>query len=140
MTVTLEAHHGSRVKLVILERRQEGSNYSRRLVLTASGGGAGPQEKVVLAGIMRISLAHCQEEVRRLILDGEMPLGRILIEHDVLRWIEPEAYLRLKLSTRLEKLFKSSTACEETYGRLATIFCDSRPAVELLEIVAPEAP
>lgn len=133
MTVTLEAHHGSEVKLVILERKEDGDTYSRRLLLTA-----GAEARVVLAGVMRIRLEHCQEEVRRRIIEGRTPLGRILIEHDVLRWIEPEAYLQVRVDGALARLFGCPRGERTTYGRVATIFCDHEPAVELLEIVAPE--
>jgi chorismate-pyruvate lyase len=139
MTVTLEAHYGTAVKLVVRERRHEGETYCRRLVLTVPAAAPGAEEKVVLAGAMRIRLNHCVPEVRRRILEAETPLGRILIEHGVLRWLEPNAYFRLRLDDRLRRLFGAPPGATMTYGRLATIFCGGEPAVELLEVLAPEA-
>ena len=138
MTVTLEAHYGDSVRLCVRERRQVGETYARRLVLTVPALEPEGAPRVVLAGIMRIRLDQCGGEVRRRIVEAETPLGRILIEHNVLRWLEPDAYLRLRLDGRLRELFGASGDATVTYGRLARIFCDGEPAVELLEVLAPE--
>jgi hypothetical protein len=142
MTVTLEEHHGSKVDLVVLERRREGDDYARRLILTAGPGG-----KVVLAGIMKLRLDVAGEAVRRRVVEEGAPLGRILIEHDVLRVIEPLAYLRVRMSPAIADLFRAPGAAGFTYARVAAITCSTReapraaePAVELLEIVRPEVP
>jgi hypothetical protein len=142
MTVTLEQHHRSKVDLVVLERRVAGDDYARRLILTA-----GPGRKVVLAGIMRLQLGAAGEAVRRSVVEESTPLGRLLIENDVLRAIEPLAYLRVRMSPDLAGLFHAPPGVKVTYGRVAGITCSSGdgrpaavPAVELLEIVSPEIP
>jgi chorismate-pyruvate lyase len=132
MTITVEAHHRDRVNVVILELRQDGDSYSRKILLTRQTDGA-----VVQFGIMRIKLRYCSEAVQKEILLGQVPLGRILIEHDVLRRIEPTAFLRILPGPAMMQWFGLSRATS-TYGRLAYIHCDGKPAVELLEIVAPE--
>jgi len=136
MTVTLENYHGGPVRLHVLEETQPADHYARRLVLDVDTGD--PDPRVVLVGVMRIRLEHCQETVREAILGGKVPLGRILEENDVLRSIEPEGYLRVQLNAQLRTLFRVGAESDVTYGRLATIFCDGQRAVELLEIVAPE--
>lgn len=145
MTVTLEKRHGSKLELLVQERKQSGNDYARKILLTA-----GPERKTVLAGIMRLQLQHCREEVRQRIVDQKTPLGRVLIEHDVLRWIEPCAFLKVRLSEELRQLFQARPESKFTYGRVARIVCPSavpsspegataeEPAVQLLEIVAPE--
>jgi chorismate-pyruvate lyase len=132
MTVTVEAHHGDRVDVRILARRQDGDSYARKILLALQGSG-----RVVQFGIMRIHLQYCRPEVRDEILAGQTPLGRILIEHDVLRRIEPTAYLRVIPGRAMMEWFGLDRP-RPTYGRLALIHCDGQPAVELLEIVAPE--
>lgn len=135
MTVTLEARHHSPVELVVLEEFNDESSYARRLLLrTLEPAGA----DVVMAGMMRTRLMYCDPPVREAILACKTPLGRILIENEVLRWIEPEGYLRLRLDADGRNFFGTDTAAE-TYGRLATIYCNGEPAVELLEIIAPES-
>ena len=67
---------------------------------------------------------------------GETPLGRVLINHNVLRHIDLGAVLRFEAGPELAHLLSMEVG-ETTYGRLATIFCNGRPAVDLLEIAAP---
>lgn len=132
MTVTVEEHHGDQVDVRILDQRQSGDWYARKILLTLQHGG-----KVVQFGIMRIHLNQCSPAVRAEIVAGQTPLGRILIEHDVMRRIEPTAYLRVIPGPAMVSWFGREQPTS-TYGRLAIIHCDGRPAVELLEIVAPE--
>jgi len=70
-------------------------------------------------------------------LVGQTPLGRILINHDVMRRIEPTGFLRMVPGPELMKHFGLSEPMP-TYGRLAYIHCNEQPAIELLEVVAPE--
>jgi chorismate-pyruvate lyase len=91
---------------------------------------------VVQYGIMRVNFRYCSDAVRTEILAARTPLGRILIEHDVLRRIEPTAFLRVVPGKALMKWFGLEQP-RPTYGRLAYIHCDGQPAVELLEVVAP---
>jgi chorismate-pyruvate lyase len=131
MTVTVEAHHGDLVDLRILESRRADDWYARKILLELQ-----KCRQVVLFGMVRITLTDCGSAVAERILEGKTPLGRILIEHDVLRRIEPTAFLRVLPGPWTEKYF--GDAKETTYGRLAVIHCDDRPAIELLEVVAPE--
>jgi hypothetical protein len=132
MTVTVEKHHGDLVNVQVLARRQTGDAYARKILLTLQKTG-----KVVQFGIMRVNLGLCTPAVRNTIVAARTPLGRILIQHNVLRRIEPTAYLRVVPSPAMMKWFGLSQP-RPTYGRLACIHCDGRPAVEVLEIVAPE--
>jgi hypothetical protein len=132
MTVTVEHHHGDLVDVRILARRQDDDAYARKILLALQKTG-----RVVQFGIMRVHLRYCSPEVRAEIVAGQTPLGRILIRHNVLRRIEPTAFLRVMPSPAMAGWFGLDRP-RLTYGRLAFIHCDGRPAVELLEIVAPE--
>ncbi len=132
MTVTVEAHHGSLVNVRILDRRLDQATYARKILLATQTDG-----KIVQFGIVRIRLEYCSPAVRDEILAGQRPLGRILINHNVLRRIEPTAYLCVVPGPAMMEWFQISEP-KPTYGRLAYIHCDGRPAIELLEIVAPE--
>jgi hypothetical protein len=132
MTVTVEAHHGDLVNVQILDRRHEDDLYARKILLTLQKSG-----KVVQFGIVRVNLSYCSEPVRAEIVSGKTPFGRILINHNVLRRIEPTAYLRIEPGPIMMGWF-GMNASRPVYGRLAYIHCDGRPAVELLEVVAPE--
>ena len=132
MTVTVEAHHGDRVNVVIHNRRHDGPYYARRIFLALQKSG-----RIVQYGLVRINLRYCSPAVRAEIIAGETPLGRILINHDVLRRIEPTGFLRVVPGPELMNRFGLSEPTP-TYGRLAYIHCDGQPAIELLEVVAPE--
>jgi chorismate-pyruvate lyase len=132
MTVTVEAHHDDLVDVRILARRQDKNTYARKILLALHGSG-----RVVQFGIMRVHLQYCSEAVRQEIIAGQNPLGRILIQHNILRRIEPTAFLRVIPGTAMMNWFGLNRP-KPMYGRLAYIHCDGQPAVELLEIVAPE--
>jgi chorismate-pyruvate lyase len=132
MTVTVERHHGSLVDVQILDRVHHDDSYARKILLRLQS-----NRRVVQFGIVRIRLEFCKEAVRKEIIAGKTPLGRILIEHDVLRRIEPTAFLRVIPGAAMMSWFGLDRPTP-TYGRLAYIHCDEQPAIELLEVVAPE--
>jgi uncharacterized protein (DUF433 family) len=132
MTVTVEAHHGSLVDVRILETKQDETSYARKILLVLRNTG-----EIVQFGIMRVRLEFCSPHVREAIVAGKIPLGRILINNGVLRRIEPTAFLRIVPGPNLMSWFGLSQP-SPTFGRLAYIHCDGQPAIELLEIVAPE--
>jgi hypothetical protein len=132
MTVTVERHHGDLVDVRILARRQDGGSYARKILLALQGNG-----RVVQFGIMRVRLGYCSPAVRAEIIAGQTPLGRILIQHNVLRRIEPTAFVRVIPGPAMMGWFGLECPLP-TYGRLALIHYDEQPAVDLLEIVATE--
>jgi hypothetical protein len=132
MTVTVEAHHGSLVDVRVLDRRATPEYYTRKILLALKTTG-----KVVQFGIVRFWFGYCGPEVRAEILSERTPLGRVLIEHDILRRIEPTAFLRVVPGPAMMDWF-GLDGPRPTFGRLALIHCNGHPAVELLEIVAPE--
>ncbi|MCI0682898.1 MAG: hypothetical protein L0Y71_12415 [Gemmataceae bacterium] len=131
MTVTVEEHHGSLVDVRVLERVHEGDTYARKILLALQSTG-----RIVQFGLVRIHFQYCSVAVREEIVAAQTPLGRILIDHNVLRRIEPTAFLRILPGPAMMTWFDIK-AHQPVYGRLALIHCDDQPAVELLEIVAP---
>lgn len=132
MTVTVEAHHGDLVDVRVLDRRSDGASYARKILLALHKTG-----RVVQFGIARVKLQYCSPPVRAAIEEAKTPLGRILITHNVLRRVEPTAYLRVTPGRPMMTWFGLDRP-EPTYGRLAVIYCDGQPAIEVLEILAPE--
>jgi hypothetical protein len=131
MTVTMERYHQTPVDVHILDRRLDGDTYARKIVLTKHG-----TSIPVQFGIVRFNLGYVTEPVRREIIAGETPLGRILINHNVLRHIDLGAILQITAGEGLARVLEMPVGAV-TYGRLATIFCNHQPAVDLLEISAP---
>jgi chorismate-pyruvate lyase len=131
MTVTMEQYHGGPVDVRVLAQREIGNHYCRKILLTKRG-----TDRVVQFGIVKFDLSYVTPAVREEILAGEIPLGRVLIRHNVLRHIDLGALLRIEAGPALAAYFQMPVG-GLTYGRLATIFCNGRPAVDLLEITAP---
>ena len=132
MTETVEAHHGDRVDVEVLAKRVTASHYARKILLRRRR-----DRRVVQFGIMRVAFAYLPAAARAEIEAETTPLGRVLIEHNVLRSVELVALWRVEPGRDLQKLF-GIPAGVETYGRTALIYCNHEPAVELLEIVTPE--
>ncbi|MBN9118400.1 MAG: hypothetical protein J0I06_04425 [Planctomycetes bacterium] len=132
MTVTVEEFYGSPVDVRVLSCRRGGNEYARKILLALKNG----SQKVVQFGLVRINLGVCPEPVRNAIVEGKTPLGRVLIQHNMLRRIEPVAFLRVQLSATMAEWFGVAPGTE-TYGRLGVIYTGERPAVEVLEILAP---
>jgi chorismate-pyruvate lyase len=131
MTVTVERFHNGLVNVQVIESRLDGAHYSRKISLArASDGG------VVQFGIMRLDFSAVSPEIRRAVEAQRTPLGRILIEHNVLREVHLTKLWKVTPAAELRELFGMQPG-EITYGRTAIIHCDGEPAIELLEIVAP---
>jgi len=131
MTLTMEQFHGSPVRVRVLNRRLDGSIYARHILLEREDTG-----RVVQFGIVRFDLACVTAPVREEILSEQIPLGRTLINFNVLRHIDLGAILKIWPGPELQTLFQCA-AEQPVFGRLATIFCNRSPAVDLLEIAAP---
>ena len=138
MTVTLEAYYAEPVELEALSSRQTGSVYTRKLLLRGAQTG-----RVVLFGVARIHLDLVSEPVRIQILAEKTPLGRILIDQGVLRRVERTALLRYRTRPVDRQRFglagTGPDECPWMHGRLALLYCDGEPAIELLEVVRPGA-
>jgi hypothetical protein len=131
MTVTMEEYHRSPVDVHVLAAREVDGLYCRKILLTKQG-----TDIVVQFGIIRFDFAFVTPEVKAEIIARKTPLGRVLIRHNVLRHIDLGALLKIEAGPGLAKHLQMEPGTT-TYGRLATIFCNGRPAVDLLEITAP---
>jgi len=109
--------------------------YAREILLSDSAG------RVVQHGIVRIDLSQLQPSVAATIRDAKIPLGRILIGAGLLRDVHDVRLLEVVPGPHLRRLFadprSAEPAAETTYGRVAEISLEGKPAVELLEIVVP---
>lgn len=131
MTVTVEQYYGGPVDVRVQKRRRDGDDYARKILLAHHDTG-----RIVQFGIVQIDLSLLAPHVAEQIVAGDTPLGRVLIQNNVLRRVQPTGYLRITPTSDLAAAF----GCDPTtpcYGRLGVIFTDDRPAIEVLEILAP---
>lgn len=134
MTVTMEKYHGCAVNVSVLKEHSEGDVYARQIILTRSDDGTPVQ-----FGIVRFDFQYVTKQVKDEIMSGNIPLGRVLITHNVLRHIDLGAIMKFTAGEGLAAALAMEVG-QETYGRLATIFCNRHPAVDLLEISRPLEP
>ena len=131
MTVTVEAFHGSLVDVMVLDKKVTPTHYAREILLVRR-----KDQHVVQYGIVRLKLSYLEEAVQQEILSEEVPLGRALINHGVLRRIDLKSVYKVTPGEALCELFGLDSS-HITYGRTALIYCNNEPAIELLEIVTP---
>lgn len=148
MTVTVEAFHGCSVNVEVLQSFWDPPIYCRKILLKRSC-----DHRNVQFGLVRLDTSVLSNEVRDQIIEGLIPLGRILIEHNVLRKVTLESLWRVECGDELTSYFENGSIefqghlqpqrnCDPngrsiTYGRTARIHFGDVPALELLEIVSP---
>jgi hypothetical protein len=146
MTVAMERFHGGPVALRVVATADgtaaDPTAYSREILLI------GPAGTVVQHGIVRLDLRHVNDDVAAAIRAARVPLGRILIDAGLLRDVQRVQLLEVSPGPHLAALFagaarsgpiENAQPVGRTFGRVAEISLAGRPAVELLEIVAPVA-
>jgi hypothetical protein len=131
MTVAMERFHGAKMAVEVLARSRAGEIYRRKILLRRFDTGA-----VVQFGLVHFDFRYVTDMVRSDLLAEQIPLGQVLINHNVLRHIDLGAVLRIECGPELAHHFACPVGTV-TFGRMATIFCDRKPAVDLLEISAP---
>lgn len=129
MTVTVEAFHGCKVNVEVLDRKREAHHYSRRILLRRS-----TDNEVVQFGIVRLDMRAIPQPAMDAILSETIPLGQTLIDNGVLRRVELCNLWKVQLGPDLASLFSAPIGAT-VFGRTAMIHVDEQPAIELLEIV-----
>lgn len=134
MTPTLEAFHRSDIHLEIVSRERRGDFYFREVVLRLNGG-----EQPVEFGANKVYLGRFPDDARELVLQEQVPLGRILKDCGVKHHTEAKAFLRVTPDELIGGKFDLASPAI-LYGRKAVI-CDlqGRPLSEIVEILPPAA-
>lgn len=133
MTITMESYHDCSVEVQVVESKFVGDLYCRKILLNKQG-----LDQNVQFGIVRFNFEYVTDSVREQIESESIPLGRVLIQNNVLRHIDLGAIVKFQAGPGLGRYLQMETG-QETYGRMATIFCNGSPAVDLLEISSPLA-
>jgi chorismate-pyruvate lyase len=129
MTVTLESFHDCGVNVSVLAEWRDDASYARNSLLARHTDGVLLQFGIVRLWLGDLPRAACEE-----ITAKRIPLGRILIGHNVLREVELITLWQITPGPALKRhlQLKDNTAI---FGRSAQILVDERPTVQLLEIV-----
>lgn len=130
MTVTVESFFQEPVDVSVHRYRQHDRFYSREITLVTQ-----QSKRIVQYGIVRLNIDAVETPVWDMISSRETPLGRVLIQNDVLRKVELVQLWEIKAGPCLAEKMHSVIG-QTFYGRTAMITCDGTEAIELLEIVA----
>lgn len=131
MTVTVESHYGENVDVQVHRCARAGDWYSREITLVTA-----QSRRIVQYGIVRLDTTTLEPEVWRKIESQQLPLGRVLIEHNVLREVQLCGLWRIHAGPALAALLHVAIG-QTVWGRTALIYCNGEPAIKLLEILAP---
>ena len=102
MTVTVESFHDSPVTVEVLDARSTGNSYWRKILLRRADNG-----QVVQFGIVRLDFQYVSAEVRAEIEQQGTPLGRVLINHNVMRKVELHSLWQIEPGVELRELFSA---------------------------------
>ncbi len=131
MTVTVESHYGEKVDVHVHRCEQQGDWYSREITLSTTD-----TKRIVQYGIVRLDTRKLDPEVWQQIKSQAIPLGRVLIEHNVLREVQLVGLWRIQAGPSLAAMLRVKVGTT-VWGRTALIYCDGEPAIKLLEILTP---
>jgi chorismate-pyruvate lyase len=132
MTPTLEAFHGERLNLRLLERRQEGESYSRLVLLTLASSG-----RPVEFGAIVIDLQCFAPAARQLVLAEQRPLGSVLAAEGIVHASRPRAFIRVSPDPFIHEALGLSGS-HELYGRRNLLIVpDNRVLADIIEILPP---
>jgi len=129
MTVALESFHKSPASVEVVAEWRDENSYARCSLLSRQSDGT-----VVQFGTMRIWLADLPADAQDEITSKKSPLGRVLIEHNLLREVELITLWQIEPGPVLQQHLQVNGK-KPLYGRTAQILVDERPTVQLLEIV-----
>ena len=130
MTPTLESFHGDDLWIEVLRRQRLGKIYCREVVLRRQGNSR-PAE----FGANRINLPAFPSEARWMIERDQLPLGRILKDHDLPHHTRPLAFFRIRADDFIARSL-SARPGDLLYGRQARLARpDGVPLSEVVEIL-----
>jgi chorismate-pyruvate lyase len=132
MTPTLEAFHGERIHLRLLERRVQGEQLEREVVLTLD-----ESARPVEFGAIVIHCDRFPEQAREVLLACRCPLGTILHDFRIEHSSSPQGYFEVTS----DGLISSALELEgphTLYGRRNVLSGgDGKPLAEVIEILPP---
>jgi chorismate-pyruvate lyase len=128
MTVALENFHNSPVDVHVMDEWRDEASYARSSLLSRQSDGA-----IVQFGIMRIWLNDLPDTAQTEITSRQSPLGRVLLEHNLLREVELISLWEIAPGPILRKNLPLHGHAP-IFGRSAQILVEERPTVQLLEI------
>lgn len=129
ITPHLEKFYGTPLITTLLDKKIQNHDYTRKMAggIKRKNG----QLETVILSYTHIHLKNFPSDVSSEILEGSNPLGRIIIEHKMNVKVICQQLVKIYYWKELDHFCSFPT-----YGRLVTFFIDSKPSVELLDIIS----
>jgi len=135
MTSTLEAFHGEKIELRVLERIVSDDRMARHIVLQTKR-----NRRPVEYGAIRIDLGTLPEGAREEVLQCRNPLGGILNRHGVAHESCPGGFFRIESNGLIGRALRLDGP-RTLYGRCSCLTdAEGRPIAEVVEVLPPEEP
>jgi chorismate-pyruvate lyase len=132
MTPTLEAAYRQRIHLRLLNRKVEDDVMLRQVVLVLDS-----NERPVEFGAIRIQLRYLPPEARQLVLEGRLPLGRVLQDFFIQHSSCPVVYFEVRADALIGEALQTRSF-QRLYGRRNWLLMPSGEVLaEVVEILPP---
>jgi len=132
MTSRLEKFWGGEIVLEVLHREHTPTAYRREVVLHIEA-----TDLPVEYGAIEIDLSAFDGELRRLILEQQLPLGGLLNRFAIRYRSEPKGFLKLGADAVMQRVFRLPEAAE-FYGRSNVLLGEGdRVLARIVEVVRP---
>ena len=132
MTPTLEAAYRQRIHLRLVNQKVEGDVMLRQVVLVLDS-----DERPVAFGATRIQLRHLLPQARQLVLEGRLPLGRVLQDFFIQHSSQPVAYFAVITDALIGEALEAPSL-GRLYGRRNKLLMPSGEVLaEVVEILPP---
>lgn len=130
MTPRLRDFHGSVIDLDVHARARVGNYLVRASVLTRRTDG-----KPVEFGAIGIHLEDLPPSAREQVIEGRVPFGAILEQHEVPHSSHPRGFFRIAVDTRLAELL-GATPGQVLFGRCNVLrYSDGRVLADVVEVL-----
>lgn len=131
MTLTLEAFLKMKVSLVMLQSAVTEFTMVREILLQGSENALPVQYAVA-----KVYLDTLDAAVRADIIQADIPIGHVLVKHDVQREVHCDSLHTVTLCDALSTKLGFSRGFI-FFGRKAHILCNGKRAIDLLEVILP---
>jgi hypothetical protein len=131
MTHTLEAHYKQPTTLQVYKTSLVDDIYMRAITLSIQD--KNHRELKVQFAILYVALQYLPEKARIEILAEKQPVGRVLKNNTIDTKVQLQSVIYVGENEELSKFLTLPS-----YGRLAVIFCNGKPAIHVLEVLNKE--
>lgn len=127
MTHAIEKHFNTPTTLQVWGVFNTGSHYARKITLSV-------EDRVVQYAFIIVDLQQLGANAATDVLEGVIPMGRILAKHKINTQVSVKNLLHIENSAHIGQHLPLPA-----YGRVASIMCNDKPAIQVMEVLNTNA-